>query len=203
MKLLLTSAGLSTPDIKNKFLSLIGKKPADITVALIPTAADPEVDKWFVDKDKQTLTNLGLQIKEIDLKNQTLATLSPQFQNTDVIWVEGGNTFYLLYWIRKSQFDQLLPQLLSQDQVYVGVGAGSIIVSPSIESAGWKGGDDPTLVKLDNLDGLKLIDFTIFPHYEDHYSQLLEEESQKLPYEVLPLTNDQAVAVTNSTRETI
>jgi len=42
MKLLLTSTGLSSPAIKDAFFHLVGQDGQNVTVAFIPTAADPE-----------------------------------------------------------------------------------------------------------------------------------------------------------------
>ncbi|TSC83558.1 MAG: dipeptidase E [Microgenomates group bacterium Gr01-1014_16] len=190
MKLLLTSAGLATDSIKKRFLEMVGKRAEDITVALIPTAADPETDKWFIDKDKKVLEGMGVKIKEMDLKEGDI-----RLGDADAVWVEGGNTFYLLYWVRKSGFDKELLRFLDRGGTYVGVSAGSLLVGPSIETASWKGGDDPSIVELENYNGLGLVKFTIFPHYEDKYAELVRRESRGLPYEVKTLTNEQAVAV--------
>lgn len=202
MKLLLTSAGLSTTKIKQRFLELVDKKPADITVAFISTAADLEKNKWFVDKDRNILMGMDLKIVDVDLKNNK-ADLKKTFRDIDVIFVEGGNTFYLMYWIRKSGLDKLLSDLLAETKVYVGVSAGSIIVGPSIESAGWEGGDDPNVVTLDSFVGLKLTGFCVFPHYDESQLEIVKEKSKDLTYKLIPITNEQAILVEDGKREVV
>ena len=203
MKLLLTSSGLSTTTIKQRFLELVGKNPSDISVAFVSTAADLEENKWFVDKDKSILTGMDLKVVDVDLKNKNYVDLSILFKDIDVIFVEGGNTFYLMYWFRKSGLDKLLGELLSGGKVYVGVSAGSIMVGPSIESAGWEGGDDSSVVNLDNLDGLGLVTFCVFPHYDESQAEVINEENKHLTYELVPITNEQAVLFEDGKREIV
>ncbi len=75
MKLLLTSAGLSDPAIRSKLLQFVGKDPKDITVAFIPTAADPEQDKWFVQSAIDEIKETGMQLFTIDLKEENEQSL--------------------------------------------------------------------------------------------------------------------------------
>lgn len=203
MKLLLTSAGLSTKAIRKKFLELVGKKPEDIFMAIVPTASDAEKDKGYVEKDKEVFRKMGIKIVNVDLKNKTEEELFTKFGQVDAIFVEGGNTFYLLYWVRKSGFDKVLPKILKQGKVYVGASAGSIIAGPSIETAGWRGGDRKDVVPLESLAGLGCVDFVIWPHIEKGQEKTIKESGQKLAYELVPLTDKQAVVVENSTHEII
>jgi len=182
MKFLLTSAGLSTLVIKNKFLNLIGKNPNDISLVFIATAPDLEENKNYVDKDKKIFSGMGVKIKELDLKNKTEELLKAELKDIDAVFVEGGNTFYLLYWVHKSGFDKVLKEFLDRGGVYVGASAGSILVSPSIETCGWKGGDRAGVVKLDNLDGLKFVNFSIYPHFEEDQKEFVTEKSSSLSY---------------------
>lgn len=83
----------------------------------------------------------------------------PAVQQTDVLLVNGGDPLYLCYWMRQSGFADLIPSL--HDTVYVGLSAGSMVVTPSIgaDFVGWTppiGGDET----------LGLVDFSIFPHLD-------------------------------------
>ncbi|KKU91054.1 MAG: Peptidase E [Microgenomates group bacterium GW2011_GWA1_48_10] len=198
MKLLLTSAGLSTAAIKKKFLELISKKTEEISVAFVAMASDVEEDKSYVEKDKELFAGIGVKLKDVDLKNKTMVELKEEIKNVDAIFVEGGNTFYLLYWIRRSGFDEVIEEMLSKGKVYVGASAGSIILGPSIETSGWEGGDRADVVELDSLEGLGLVNFGIYPHVKDDQREFLEEKGQKLSYKLILLTDEQAVVVEDS-----
>ncbi len=82
----------------------------------------------------------------------------PMIQETDVLLVNGGDTLYLCYWMRQSGLADLLPSLRA---VYVGLSAGSMVMTPSIgeDFVGWTpptGGDET----------LGMVDFAIFPHLD-------------------------------------
>jgi len=124
MKLFLTSAGL-VPEITPDFVKLLGRETSDARLVFIPTAADPEPDKDFVNKDKIRLAELDFRIYPIDLKGQSYDSLTHIFKNADMVFVEGGNTFYLLDWVNKCGFAQALREFLERGGVYTGVSAGS------------------------------------------------------------------------------
>jgi dipeptidase E len=82
----------------------------------------------------------------------------PMVQETDVLLVNGGDPLYLCYWMRQSGLADLLPSLRA---VYVGLSAGSMVMTPNIgeDFVGWKPptGSDETL---------GMVDFSIFPHLD-------------------------------------
>jgi len=84
----------------------------------------------------------------------------PMLQETDVLLVNGGDPMYLCHWTRQSGLADLLPSL--RKTVWVGLSAGSIIMTPRIgeDFVGWKpptGGDET----------LGLVGFSIFPHLDN------------------------------------
>lgn len=207
MKLLLTSEGLSTPAIKSEFVKLVGKPIHEITVAFIPTAGDPEEDKSFIEQAIQELRLLGdTKMKEwelrgvkkvdiVDLKNFAHQNLEKKLTQYDVLFVNGGNTFYLLHWVIQSGFRDILLKLLADGKVYVGVSAGSIIAGPDIELANWKNVDEPPTTQPKNLNALNLVPFYIFPHYSEKWQQLVEEKRNTLNNKLICLNNQQAISV--------
>lgn len=83
----------------------------------------------------------------------------PWVQETDVLLVNGGDPLYLGYWMRQSGLAELLPSLSA---VWVGLSAGSMVMTPNIgqDFVGWTpptGGDKT----------LGLVDFAIFPHLDN------------------------------------
>jgi len=82
----------------------------------------------------------------------------PWVRNTDVLLVDGGDATYLSHWLRDSGLADLLPSL--PDLVWVGVSAGSMVLTPRIGSdfVEWPSApDDRTL---------GVVDFSIFPHLD-------------------------------------
>jgi len=83
----------------------------------------------------------------------------PLVQETDVLLVNGGDPLYLCYWMRQSGLADRLPSLRA---VYVGLSAGSMVMTPNIgeDFVRWKpptGGDET----------LGMVGFSIFPHLDN------------------------------------
>ena len=80
----------------------------------------------------------------------------PWVREADVLLVDGGEATYLAHWLVESGLADLLPELT--DTVWVGVSAGSMVLTPRI-------GD--LFVEWRPEDGdrtLGLVDFSLFPH---------------------------------------
>ncbi len=197
MKLFLTSAGLP-PEIIEEFLKLLNKKPEETQVCLIPTAADSEPDKRYVEKDKEGLSELGFKVTEIDLKQENEESLNNKLKDFDVIFVAGGNTFCLLKYIRESGFDKAVKSFLDRGGIYLGVSAGSIVAGPDISSAQWKYMfEDKNTVGLKDFSGMGLVDFIIVPHYMAEHESIINENKNKVSYPIYALTDLQAILVEN------
>lgn len=186
---------LSDKKLKNELLNFLSKKPEDIVIAHIPNAADPEKNKSYVKESTDQLEAMGMKIKKIDLRKENKSLLKKKFTGCDVIFVNGGNTFYLLDIFRKSGLGKILPDLLDQGKVYVAASAGSYIVCPTIEAAGWKHADR-NIVGLKNLKGLNLVPFIITAHYDkEKYHDSVEYGAKKSKLPVVALYDTQAITV--------
>ena len=194
-KLFLESFTAYVVDDLVKFINILPKK---VSIAFISTAADPYQDKWFVEKDKEALLNKGFKITDVDIKNKKEKVLYKLLVNFDLIFVSGGNAFYLLEKSLESGFDKVIKKLLRKGLIYVGSSAGSAIVGPSLEAVITL--DDPKLgPNLKNYNGFGIVDFTILPHYGDpkyegRYKKIVGDFTNS-KYKVIPLTNQQAIQV--------
>ncbi len=170
-KILLTSSGF-TPEISETFLKLLEKKPVEAKVGFIANASDNSLDPWYVLKDRASLEALGfVDVIDVDLKKpEDLAKLDA----CDVIFVAGGNTYYLLKWVRESRFDLKLKELLSAGKIYIGASAGSMVLGTSIETASLGINADRNFVGLEDLRALRQVPFMITPHFEDTDQEKLD-----------------------------
>ena len=166
-------------------------------VAFITTAADPYEDKSFVENDRDKLIELGLKVVDYDMKKKNKSKLLSDLRDFNVIFVSGGNTFYLLEKMRESGFDKIIKQLLSNGIIYIGSSAGSVVVGPSIEPI--KSLDDPSIVKkLKSFKGLGLVDFVVLPHTDNKKYSLKTKKILKdygADFKIVPLKDSQAVLV--------
>jgi len=170
MKFLLTSGGVNNKSIHDALVDMLGKPIAEANALCIPTAmyghpwVGPGVKAWqFISgKEENPMVNLGWKSVGV-LELTALPSINesqwiPLVQETDVLLVSGGDAYYLCHWMRQSGLADLLPSLNS---VYVGMSAGSMVLTPRIGEyfVGWTppSGSDETL---------RIVDFSIFPHLD-------------------------------------
>lgn len=194
MKMFLASSGI-VAETKEYFLKLLDKRPSQIKVCFIPTAGEPE--GYHGDIAKKELRDLGIiNIKDIDLKNIDENGLKNKISKCDIIYVNGGNTFYLLKWVRHSGFDKIITNLLRKGKIYVGSSAGSYITCPTIEMAAWKY-QDRDHHGLDDWRGLNLVPFLISAHFEEKFRRIIENAAIKTNYPIVALNDRQALIISN------
>jgi len=191
MKLLLTSVFTKTADQLSEILSA---PPKELTVAFVPTAADIYDDKWFVGADRAKLVEMGFNVFDLSLKGKTMEAVEEALDKTDIIFVAGGNTFYLLEQARASGFIDLVPKLVERGVIYIGSSAGSYLACPTIEVATWKH-QDRNAVGLTDFTALGLVPFLMSVHYKPEYKNILKQHMVQAKYQVKILTDDQAVLV--------
>jgi dipeptidase E len=179
MKLLLTSNGLSNDSIANALEELVGKPRVEIKIAFIPTAAFPEDEAghsshdWLVN-DLYRIKKFAGFVDIVSLADLSRENIIKRLEYVDVIFVGGGNTFYLSYWMEKTGLFKALPRLL-EARVYAGISAGSMIVTQSIRTAS-QATENPDAYYDELYDefgpegrsaGLtaKLVNFVLRPHF--------------------------------------
>lgn len=170
MKLLLTSGGITNASLHRALTEMLGKPISESSALCIPTAAHaqkngPEMNYKFVTGyfEKNAMVSLGwksmgiLELTALNSINQE--NWKDTVRATDVLLVNGGDPMYLYHWVQQSGLASLFPELANT--VYVGLSAGSMIMTPQI-------GED--FVKWNTPEGtdrtLGLVDFAIFPHLD-------------------------------------
>jgi dipeptidase E len=169
MKLLLTSAGIRNGSIQDALVDLLGKPIAESGALCIPTAAYGHpgagpAAAWRFISGRSPLPMTGLGWKSLGVLELTaLPSIDeelwiPKVREADALLVSGGDATYLAHWMRQSGLANLLPLL--RETVWVGLSAGSMVLTPRIgqDFVEWTGApDDRTL---------GLVDFSIFPHLD-------------------------------------
>lgn len=138
-------------------------------VAFIPTAGNCYRDKPWQEADRKALADLGYSVFDVDLKGTNAARLKEQLESSDIIFVAGGNTTYLVEFVHASGFDTMIRNLLSHGRIYIGSSAGSILAGPSVEP--FIEEDRSELLQdfvLHDSTGLNLVDYVILPHYPEN-----------------------------------
>jgi dipeptidase E len=170
MHLFLSSGLEGSIDLFMKEYRLV---PRETPVVYIPTAENCFRSPSPVSGrgSYQCLIERGFPVTICDLDKDSPDQMKEKMESAKVIVCGGGNTYYLLYHMKKSGFDTLLPSLLKRGMIYVGSSAGSCVCSPDISYV--KDQDDPAMApELTDYTALGLVDFEIYPHcIEDYYAQ--------------------------------
>lgn len=124
-----------------------------------------------------------------------------------LIYVEGGNTFWLQHCMDKGEYSALMRDACTgpYGAVYCGKSAGAIVAGSAVATATWKGWDDPSVVpgkeSYDdwlNHRGLEFVgDRSFFPHMSDDWKDTVEEKggAQNLGESVYCLREEDACCV--------
>ena len=189
MKLFLCAHSIY-PEIQEGFEEFVGGKCNDLSVAFVKTAANPYEDRSWEAKDIEFTKELFKSVDLYDIENMSQKEMVEKFSNYDILWINGGNVSYLMKKIREKGLEEILPDIL-KNTVYVGSSAGSMVWSQSLRTAEWYL-DDPE-PGASKIPGIGLLDFQIYPHYED--SMLEDIKKLKLHNEELWLMgNGQAIS---------
>lgn len=132
MRVMLTSCGIETENIKKHFLQMLGKNASDATALFIPTAAIDADAIEVLPKCMDDLLRCGIpkqSIKVFDLHRN----MSPEeLQSFDVVYFCGGRTSYLLQRINDSGFRHTLLSYIQNGGFVIGVSAGSLIFADNL-----------------------------------------------------------------------
>ena len=160
MKLLLTSNGFYTDEIKKQFLQLINHDPMNKSAAIITTASPEKEKNRFAKKAQEDFRKMGFaNIDCIDFEFDDPECLKQK----DVIYISGGNPFHLLFHTRESGADRVFRELASQNIVIVGVSAGAILLGPDIQIVQFFT-PRMNVRHTKDLSALALTDIRVFPH---------------------------------------
>ena len=213
MKLLLTSAGIKNPSIRNALVDLLGKPVADSRALCIPTASyghpmvSPEGPWRFISgrEPRTPMTELGWKSLGV-LELTALPSIDRDrwvswVEATDALLVNGGDALYLCHWMRESGLADLLPSL--PETVWAGLSAGSMVLTPRIgqDFVNWQppaGGDET----------LGIVDFSIFPHVDhpdlpENTMAAAEKWAAEIGGPAYAIDDETAIKVTDGTVEVV
>ena len=144
--------------------SLIKEEIDNKKVAFIPTASLHEGYTGYVGSARKLFKKLGASVTEIDISTEVYSTIQAVFEDADVIYFTGGNSFFLMDQLRKTETDELLKKELANGKLMIGESAGAIICAPTIQYIEQMD-EKPEDYSQEDNEGLDLIDFYVLPHY--------------------------------------
>lgn len=219
MKYLLTSGGVRNPSISEALVDLLGKPISESNALFIPTAIYPFPGSPYMAHDairgeasNPPAADLGwnsLGVLELSvLPSIREESWVPTVREADALVVWGGHVSFLHYWMRKSGLADLFSSL--NNLVYLGVSAGSIVVTPYNCDAEFnvKHVPDGSEIAVNTEKALGLIDVALYPHLNRTDMPPtplaeMEEWASNLPVPAYAIDDDTAIKVVDGDVEVI
>lgn len=133
------------------------------TVTYIPTAAIAEEIEGMAEAETRMLEELGLTVDELEVATASEETVREKLEKNDMIFLGGGNTFFLLQELKRSGADQIIAREAAKGKLYIGESAGAIAACPDIGYSAEM--DEPGKApELADYTGMGLVDFYVVPH---------------------------------------
>ena len=159
-KLFLASSFSDVADVLARLdPTLTGKR-----VTFIPTASVVEKVTFYVKSGKRALERLGMIVDELEVSTASRDEITDKLSHNDVIYVSGGNTFFLMQALQQSGAGALMTEQVAAGKLYIGESAGSMAVAPNIEYASVMDSVKKAPA-LTGFEGLNLADLYPVPHH--------------------------------------
>jgi len=99
-----------------------------------------------------------------------------KLMESNILIISGGNTFKLLYNLRKSGLDKAITHFANKGEfVLSGYSAGAFVLTPTIKICNLSKFSNND-IGLTDLTGLNIVDFEVFPHYNKQNDKLSLKE---------------------------
>lgn len=165
----------------------------DMKIAYIDTATKGIPDPSILDRHVKRMKELNFNFEVIDIAGKNEDGLFELLKNKDLIYVQGGNTFYLLKCIRESGFDKVIKKLLHKGIIYAGASAGAYVACPTIEMATWNDTRHFDRFGITDFTAMNLFPNLIKAHFTEDQRIKLNPYIEKANYTVELLTDDEAI----------
>lgn len=182
MKKMFLFSNLATGLDKVRFF--LDDLPRDSKFVAITTAAnvyDPNDRSWF-DDEINLLKGLGFDFYLFDLAGKTKDDVTTALEGAKVVYVSGGNSYYLLEHMKACSFVDVMENLIKKGTIYLGSSAGAAVTGPDIGYVGDM--DDRSRSNLSDDHALGLIEYKVLPHL-DHpkYGPMIKNRIDQLKKE--------------------
>jgi dipeptidase E len=148
----------------------------DKVLSYIPSAGAAHAER-YIEEWRLISQRFNAKFKVVDNSVNSKAEQG-KLLSSNIVVISGGNTFELLRNLRESGLDKTIGEFVEkQDFVLAGFSAGALVLTPSINICSLPNFDE-NLVEVEEFSGLGIVDFEVFPHY-DELSQKATLESYR------------------------
>lgn len=194
MSMLLTS----TLRTSVRLVGLVKPDPRGLSVAFIATAGAAE--PWgavHAAVNRRVWRRLGFEVDELDFARQSPRELVRRLRDDDLIFVGGGNTFFLLQELRRTGAADVIVERVHDGVPYVGESAGAVVAARDIGYIAPMDRRDKAPGLSDDR-GLGLVDWFVVPHMRGpllgRAASAIAARHEDDPWFV-PITDRQAILV--------
>lgn len=152
-----------------------------LKTVFITTPVEGDADQGdlsWVQEDRDGLNNNGFITFDYTIAGKTSEQIKNDLSGIDVIYISGGNEFYLKEKGNENNFADYVKELVNSGVIYIGTSAGSIIAGTSMAEL-QNPKDLSTLRNPVDTTGFGIVNFTILPHWgsKDFHNRWLSKES--------------------------
>ncbi|WEV74572.1 Type 1 glutamine amidotransferase-like domain-containing protein [Bifidobacterium sp. ESL0798] len=137
-----------------------------LRIAYIPTADKRGISRYARPLIRRMLRFAGFRVHMLEVAGASYEEIRYILSTCDIIWVGGGNTFFLLHELKRSGAADLIVEQVAAGKTYVGVSAGAVVAGPDIDYIG-KMDERSAAPSLKDVAGLNLVDFRVVPHLDN------------------------------------
>lgn len=112
----------------------------------------------YAEKNRLRFEAMGFDLQSI----HTAGDMRAAVENSDGIFIGGGNTFRLLKALYDNDLLQIIRDRVAHGMLYMGSSAGTVVACPAMKTT-----NDMPIVRPPSFDALGLVSFQINAHYLD------------------------------------
>lgn len=195
-RILLTS---NTANVWGLLRPIIGSAPQKMVVITTAMEVEDDADSWYP-ADQQTFTTQpNLKVVEYTITDKNDIELGHDLADADILYITGGNVFYLMQQIQKSSFAQIVRKHVQSGKLMIGHSAGAIALGPDVTPA-YRSDKTSKVGKLNDTSGMGLVDFVTLPHWGSeqlrsiYFNERLKQ-AYNPAYKIIPISDQQYIDI--------
>lgn len=194
MKKIILFSTLTKTNSRDLLENIFSTEIVNKTIAYMPSDGENMKEKYINEwRDYSKQFNADFLLINNSVKSEEE---SQKLLKANILVISGGNTFVLLNNLRKTGLDKAIKEFTKKDSfVIAGMSAGALVLTPSIQISKLIGSSQNT-VNINDLTGLEIVDFEIFPHFsEEKYDYILREYRKTSKNEVKTISDDEYIPI--------